>query len=276
MNSKSCYLYLMNSNEKESWFLLLQRLSNRTDQRIRDSFTNPEIQPFMESLNTHVRSPFFDEKTRWFNALTGRIFLNVYHSQGLRDSIIEKLNRKIDLANMPSFINKVKVNQLDIGRSVPMISNPDLLSIERDGTICFALDIRYFGTARISISCEVTITLTKTKTFVIPIRLLIVFRRITARAFFKMNPPPTNRLWMGLYEPPTLDLFITPQVVQVPVQMSIVTAVIEKKIQEAIMENFVLPNMTDFVVSDYCFDPELAPVELPNAELEKDSESEGG
>ena len=61
----------------------------------------------------------------------------------------------------------------------------------------------------------------------------------------KIKPPPSDRLWYGFYEMPKMELSIEPLVSTRAVKWSLVTSVIEKRLNESMEEYFVLPNMEE-------------------------------
>lgn len=63
-----------------------------------------------------------------------------------------------------------------------------------------------------------------------------------------MKAPPTDRLWVGFYKLPDLELDISPLVHSTSVKWSVVTSLIERQMQEALVEYVVLPNMDDILL----------------------------
>lgn len=61
----------------------------------------------------------------------------------------------------------------------------------------------------------------------------------------KIKPPPSDRLWLGFYDMPQMELAIEPLVSTRAVKWSLVTSVIEKRINESLEEYLVLPNMEE-------------------------------
>ncbi|KGG51965.1 hypothetical protein DI09_233p20 [Mitosporidium daphniae] len=61
----------------------------------------------------------------------------------------------------------------------------------------------------------------------------------------KIKPPPSDRLWYGFYEMPKMELSIEPLVSTRAIKWSLVTSVIEKRLNESMEEYFVLPNMEE-------------------------------
>ena len=64
----------------------------------------------------------------------------------------------------------------------------------------------------------------------------------------KIRRPPSDRVWVGFYQPPTLVLAVEPLVGRTSIKMPFVLQALEKFIREALDDVVVLPNMDDYVI----------------------------
>ncbi|RKP18095.1 hypothetical protein ROZALSC1DRAFT_30171, partial [Rozella allomycis CSF55] len=247
-NNAECYLYAPSCYEKEEWYLALKSVcfnANKIGQE-----TIGDINRFMDTLIRKVESPFYDDRSKWFNAILGRIFLNIWKARVLEEKIIQSFNRKTKRLKKPSFLGPITIKDVDMGNSLPQLENPSLLLMELDGTLMISGEIRFNGCVKVIIETEATID-TRMKSFNVNLRLKVILRKFTAKALFKVKPPPSDRLWIGFYEPPVMEIDIEPMISQTAITWSVITQLIERRIHDTMQENFLLPNMDDISLPEF-------------------------
>ncbi|PKC15254.1 hypothetical protein RhiirA5_487294, partial [Rhizophagus irregularis] len=249
-SNNNYYLFCDTGVEKEDWFFALQRSSklesndNSTDKQINkdkslfDSFAMNHLLKTLYSNDDHIQ-------TQWLNAILGRIFLSVYKTQAVKNYFIRKLVRKIKKVKKPGFLSDIQIKSVDVGDGIPYITNPELVKLLPDGDLDVDVNLNYTGGFRVEIETEAIISVTGLKTIKVPLVLAVVLRGLQGKMLLRIKSPPTNRLWMGFYEMPKLDLLIEPVVSETQLKFAPVIKAIESKIHEMIMDSLVLPNMDD-------------------------------
>ena len=250
--SNQIYLYFPSATDKEDWFVNLCRASNFDKKWRRDvpQFMAASTAAYMSKLIRNVKSPSLDQSTQWLNALIGRIFYNVHLSTPMEEMMKAKFKRKTARMKRPFFVGDITLMGVEFGTAVPMISNPQLHSMNEDGEILFSCDLLYSGGFRLQIATNVKVEnpLYKNKSLVVDLVLSVLVKKVSGRVLFRTKPPPSDRLWYGFYTLPQLDLEMEPVVSSKAVKWSLITQLIQKRIHEMCMENIVLPNMDDLLL----------------------------
>ena len=195
-----------------------------------------------------IQCPLLDQSTQWFNALLGRMFINVCKSKRFESIILKKFNRKTSRLKKPFFIGDIIVKQVTIGDVLPMLGKCQLHSFEPSGEVNVSADLLYTGGFRVQVETTAKLDLPKMKPIVIPLVLAIIVRRIFGRILLRIKAPPTDRLWIGFYELPEMDLKIEPIISTKAINLSMVHSIIQKRIEDIIMEFMVLPMMDDWSI----------------------------
>ncbi|CAG8535520.1 7234_t:CDS:2 [Funneliformis mosseae] len=257
------YLFCDVGVEKEDWYFALQRssklesnasvlINNISQQNVNNNSNGKQINrdkslfdPF--AMNHLLKTLYSNEdhkQSQWLNAIFGRIFLSVYKTQAIKDYFIRKLIRKIKKVKKPGFLSDIQIRSVDVGDGIPYITNPRLVDLSQNGELNVDINLNYTGGFRVEIETEAIIE-TRLKTIKVPLVLAVVLRGLQGKMLLRIKSPPTNRLWMGFYEMPKLDLLIEPIVSETQLKFSLIINTIESKIHEMIMDSLVLPNMDD-------------------------------
>ncbi|RIA98686.1 putative integral membrane protein conserved region-domain-containing protein, partial [Glomus cerebriforme] len=241
------YLFCDTGVEKEDWYFSLQRSSklesneNSTGQQVNkdkslfDSFAMNHLLKTLYSNDDHIQ-------TQWLNAILGRMFLSVYKTQAIKDYFIRKLVKKIKKVKKPGFLSDIQIKSVDVGDGIPYITNPELIKLLPDGELNVDINLNYTGGFRVEIETEAIIPVTRLK---VPLVLAVVLRGLQGKMLLRIKSPPSNRLWIGFYDMPKLDLLIEPVVSETQLKFAPIINTIESKIHEMIMDSLVLPNMDD-------------------------------
>lgn len=273
---KRLYLYAANASEKEDWLFALRQGAQAAsppapkdvdpseeesgeDAHSLNSFSakataairnDPKIADaiFMERLNRYVRAPSMDTSTQWLNAIAGRLFFNMFRSNDLERFFRKKFERKAATIPKPFFLGDLVLKSVFAGQSLPMFSRGQLHSVTNEGELLVSVDIMYPGGFRMQIETEIRWEIPKVKTIVVPIVMSIHVRRMTGRVLLRIKPPPSDRLWVGFYAPPALDIDMEPVVSSKAITWSVVKAGIMKHIYDTMTDVIVLPNMDDLTI----------------------------
>ncbi|KAI8078188.1 putative integral membrane protein conserved region-domain-containing protein [Gilbertella persicaria] len=226
--------------DKEDWYFGLLAASNMMEspnavhvEMMDMTHFNPAA---MQALISTVQQDAEYREVQWLNAILGRLFLGLYKTEDM----LQKVKR-------PSFLGEITVQHVDIGESIPYVTQPKLLSLTPEGDLLAEGTITYAGGLRVVIQTDFTWTYSSLmKPIRVPLVLSVMLKQMSGKLLMKIKPPPSNRYWVGFYEMPIMDWEITPIVSDKQIRLSMVSNAIQSKIREFMMENIVLPNMDDF------------------------------
>ncbi|GAV48436.1 hypothetical protein ZYGR_0I07330 [Zygosaccharomyces rouxii] len=252
------FLYFDNNNiEKEDWYFDLINVSKR-EPKDNAKPTNV-IDPNNCARTAHLRTPDAlylvqaihstegQLTTQWFNALLGRLFLSLQRTDTLKDFIYGRLYKKLTKLNKPGFLDDFVIEEVDVGNSAPMITNPKLLELSPTGLTRISLDMQYKGNLSVNIATNVTINLgSHFRQRQVPVQLSIKIKELTGPMFLTVKPPPSNRLWYTFQTEPIFDVEIQPVVSSSKLSYGMITKAIKGKLFEAIKESLVVPYWDDF------------------------------
>ncbi|KAI9244454.1 putative integral membrane protein conserved region-domain-containing protein [Sporodiniella umbellata] len=240
---RSAWIYLKSDEEeyyinceravdKEDWYYGL--LAATTNERM-DRLEPQAMKTFLDTL-----SDTNEGSVRWLNAVVGRVFLGMYKTQALKDFVQHKLDHKIRQTKLPSsLLGEIKLGSVRLGDSVPLVSQPKLLSLTPEGELAVEAKVDYRGAFQVVIRTECS-------PLRVPLVLSVTLRRLTGHILVKIKPPPSNRYWLGFYRLPEMDWEITPIVSDKQIKLNLIQQAIKAKLTESILEQLVLPNMDDF------------------------------
>ncbi|KAI8886251.1 hypothetical protein K501DRAFT_178110, partial [Backusella circina FSU 941] len=245
------YLNCSRRTDKEDWyFAILNAQHTIVDPIMSAQYTMKDNTHFsstsMYRLILQVQSSQSHRDAAWLNAVMGRIFLAMYKTERLKQMMVDKLQRKLDKTKRPAFLDEILIRSINIGESVPFITDPKLISLTQDGQVIVEANVDYRGGLIIEIETNLNWSYSS---LMKPIRMNLILsaklRKLKGRLMFKLKPPPSNRYWLAFFEMPDMEWKITPIVADKQIKWSLVTNVIESKIREIMLETFVLPNMDD-------------------------------
>ncbi|KAI9291712.1 hypothetical protein K502DRAFT_281109, partial [Neoconidiobolus thromboides FSU 785] len=244
------FIYLDSSVEKESWFICLLKAS-KLNKNIKERETLYVDKTAINSLINTLDSSSVHLQTKWLNALLGRVFLGIYKTDKVKEYFINKIKTKTTKVKKPGFLGEILVRDLKVGDSIPYITNPKLINLNKEGELSIEMDLQYNGgfLAEIETIANIQVT-SKLKAILIKLLLTVKLKHLSGKILLRIKPPPTNRFWIGFYQLPKMDLEIEPMVSDTQIKSSMIISAIEKRIVDQIKESLVLPNM-----DDYCFFP---------------------
>lgn len=244
--SKPFYLFSDNCSEKEDFYHALMLYQSAAD----DSDVPPRPQQFdtqdMLKLVQNLHAPDSDANSRWINAMIGRIFLAMYKTADIEDFIRAKINRKISRVPKPNFITSIQIQDIDMGDSGPVISNPRLKEMNVNGDTVIELDIKYNGGFKLQMGAVARIDLgSRLKAREVNLIMAGTLRKLSGHMLIRIKPPPSNRLWMTFETMPQIEMSIEPIVSSRQITYGIILRAIESRIREVMGETIVFPNWDD-------------------------------
>lgn len=246
----SIYIYAPNGSEKEDWFFAMRRVLNASTLQIENAQSGLKLAEaiFMERLGRYARCPQIDTSSQWLNALGGRIFYNLFRSADIERFLRLKVQKKIDAEPVPFFLGELNLKTISPGQSIPMVSKGQLHSVGHDGEVIASMDVFYPGGLRITIATDIRWDIPRVKTIVVPVEMSIQIRRFTGRAMVRIKAPPSDRLWVGFYKQPHLDIDVEPALSSTAISWSVIKSGLLKQMNDTIAEYLVLPNMEDLTI----------------------------
>ncbi|KAI1472566.1 uncharacterized protein F4812DRAFT_17435 [Daldinia caldariorum] len=245
--SKPFYLFSENCSAKEDFYFALLRNQEQ-------SFTGQNLAPKPQkfevkniiSLVQKLHSSEDHLQTRWLNALIGRIFLGVYKTKDIEYFIREKITKKISRVNRPSFLTSITIQNIDTGDSAPYFMNPRLKDLSVEGECGMEADVKYNGKFRLEVAATARIDLgPRFKVREVNLVLAVVLRKLEGHAFFKIKPPPSNRIWFSFQSMPKMEMTIEPIVSSRQITYTVILRQIENRIKEVMAETLVAPFWDD-------------------------------
>lgn len=246
----SLYLNCQRKIDKEDWYFgLLEAHRMLKDSPDEAQYVMMDSTHFdaraLEELIFRVQSTPSQRETGWLNAILGRMFLGVYKTETFKDYLKAKINKKIN-RKRPNFLEEITISKIDLGQSVPALTDPKLTTLTAEGEVMVDALLDYHGGLTIHIQTVLHWAYSsRLKPIRVNLVLAVQLKRLTGRLVFKLKAPPTNRYWLAFYEMPEMEWKTTPVVADKQITLSIVTNAIESRIREVMAETFVLPNMDD-------------------------------
>lgn len=255
-NANQFYLYFENNMDKEDWYFQLINASKNNASSENNTVLNPCISAETAHLNTSdalyliqtINSTKGQLTTKWLNALLGRLFLSLQGTDSLNQILLEKVYKKLTKINKPGFLDDFVIEKVDVGNSVPFLTNPRLSELSPEGSMKVAADLSYKGSLEIIISTKVNINLgSHFKPREVSLQLSIKVKELTGPLLVLFKPPPSNRLWYAFEKEPVMELDIEPIVSSSKLSYNVITNAIKGKFAEAIKESLVIPYYDDIV-----------------------------
>lgn len=268
---KSFFLYLPDRSVKEDWFLALRKVCKTAYAPQKKSIGKADNDfSFMSNLLKKIHSdspckklPVFkssnvkdkplpslasvDYSTTWFNALCGRMFMSCKESIQFQEYFSGKIRKKLKSLRRPQIIGPIKLRSIEFGDAAPVIYDAKLLRLTEDGETEINFDLVYDGGFKIEVETYAVIETSLTN-FLIPLILSLQVKELKGKAVVRIKPNPSDRIWFGFHAPgPQLQMNINPVAWDTSFNFGVIRQTIEKRINEAVKEQLVLPNMADFL-----------------------------
>ncbi|KAK5172474.1 hypothetical protein LTR04_002400 [Oleoguttula sp. CCFEE 6159] len=245
--SRPFFIFSDSCSEKEDFYhALLQNQETR-----RHSICSPPLPLQFESahimkLVQQLHASEETLQTRWLNAVIGRMFLALYKTSEVEQYIRTKITKKIARVSKPAFLTSIKIQNINLGDSAPLITNPKLKELTVDGALTVEADVRYDGNFKLEIAAVARIELgSRFKAREVNLILAGIFKKLEGHVLLRVKPPPSNRLWISFETMPNMEMSIEPIVSSRQITYGIILRAIESRIREVIGETVVLPNWDD-------------------------------
>ncbi|KAI0454041.1 hypothetical protein F5B21DRAFT_477211 [Xylaria acuta] len=244
---KPFYLFSENCSAKEDFYFALLRNQEQTFATLNIA---PKPQRFdVKNIISLVQKLHASEdhmQTRWLNAFIGRIFLGVHQTKDIENAITEKLTKKISRVKRPSFLTRVAIQGIKTGDSAPYITNPRLKDLNVEGEFVMEADLKYTGNFRLEVAATARIDLgPRFKAREVNLILAVVLRKLEGHVYFKVKPPPSNRIWFCFQSMPKMEMSIEPIVSSRQITYTLILRQIENRIKEVVAETLVSPFWDD-------------------------------
>lgn len=254
INNNIFFLQMENNSEKEDWFFaILNALKSSDDNK--EPFTGyiknfgkfNEIPPETYHFKTAdvskliaINNANLDHiNCKWFNLILSRIFL-AYKANGKLETLIaEKIKDKLSKISV-SFLDEFVINDLQLGGTPPIVSNPKIVKMNLEGDLEIHLDIFFDSKFVLNISTLVTVL---NKTY--PIELKLDLKKLQGTVILLLKKPPSNRIWFTFSKIPFLDLEIEPVIVNKSFSYGMIVKTLKSKIIDALEETLVYPYFED-------------------------------
>ncbi|BFZ64574.1 hypothetical protein YB2330_005721 [Saitoella coloradoensis] len=233
----SIYIYISNMSDKEDWYDALLRASPNVSARAQ-FFDKQHFFSLQQTLNSGEKY----SDTKWLNAIIGRLFLATYKTPQLEQFIVNKIVKKIKRVQLPSFMSNITINEVHLGDAIPYISNPRLREMTVDGDLLIDFHISYKGKIRVDLGTTISLPFKNREGRV---SLAVVCQNLSGTLQLRIKPAPSNRIWFGFTEMPTLDILVEPITFGRAITFGRVLKGIEGKIRDVVRDSIVSPNMED-------------------------------
>lgn len=239
-SSKPFFLFSENCSDKEDFYFALLRSQEKQPK---------PLQYEMKDIITLVQKIHSSEEnlqTRWINAIMGRVFLALYKTSDIKNFLRAKIKKKISRVKTPGFLSKIALQNIYMGDSAPIITNPKLRDLTVNGEVIIEADVRYSGNFRIEVAAAARIDLgARFKAREVNLVLAVDLKRVDGHMLLKIKPPPSNRFWVCFQSQPRIDMSIEPIVSSRQITYTLILRQIEKRIKEVVAESLVFPNWDD-------------------------------
>jgi len=153
----------------------------------------------------------------------------------MEEYFIRKITKKIARVNRPAFLSDIKVQKVMVGTAAPVFTSPRLKELSASGELAVDINVAYNGGFRIEIATVATLQLgSRFKPRQVSITMAVTIRRFEGKMLIRMKKNPSNRVWIGFYEMPSMDLTIEPIVSSRQITYTMVLRAIESRIREAV------------------------------------------
>ncbi|KAK9457877.1 hypothetical protein V1511DRAFT_9136 [Dipodascopsis uninucleata] len=266
----SYFLYSDNCSEKEDFYFSLVRASKKIRQNMPkdlQNLRNKSVPPYPDPLidahplefdqedmskfmNT-INSSEAHLQTQWLNAILGRMFLGLHKTEVIGNFVKNRIDKKLSRIKRPSFLGDITVTKVFCGNTPPYFTNVHVKEMTLEGLIVLSADIEYEGDFNLEVATKATLNFgSRFKTREVSLVLSVAFQKLEGRLNFTLKPPPSNRLWYCFETMPKIVMHIEPVVSSRQITYSVVTRVIENRINEAIRDSLVAPYQDDFAFYD--------------------------
>ncbi|EME86924.1 uncharacterized protein MYCFIDRAFT_77284 [Pseudocercospora fijiensis CIRAD86] len=238
--AKPFYLFSATNIEKEDFYYAL--LSTRSHPP-KPRQLNAEA---LIKLQSTLHSSSLTADTRALDAIIGRVFLSLHNTDGLRDFVRGKIEKKLARIQKPTFIPSLRVRTIDLGDAAPVFTNLKLRDLNISGEMTVEANTKYNGGLSLTLLAVAKLDLgPRFKARTVDLVLKTSLHRISGTMLLKIKPPPSNRLWVCFDNVPEMEVRVEPVVSERKITYGFVLRAIEERVRTAISEGLVRPNWDD-------------------------------
>lgn len=234
----------------EEWYYALCRAATLISKG-KSGFSDRE---FFQMLSLKVKPSQVPIQADWFNAILARIFYHIHNQEGFIHWLGNVIQKKFNKIKKPSFVGSITVQEVYVGPNLPVVSNIQLLSLSPTGEIKADCYVDYDvpqGGFHLKIQVMIDINLPGVNANVtLPIVLAFTARQLKGKLHVHITTPPSNKIWIGFYEPPSVELAINTEIGSKYKLSNIpkLANIIANKIKQEMIEMMVLPEMDDWPI----------------------------
>lgn len=209
------FIFNTNNSVSEDWYFALIRASKSESLVGNDTWEekqrNPAFAAVSAGFRSHdlftllqsIHSSDLHQQTQWINALCGRIFLATYRTQRMENWFRRKVVTKLQRVKLPAYLSEIVINRIDLGDSIPYITQPRLRELSTDGEMSIDLNVSYGGNFRIEFATVATIQLgNHFKARQISLSIAVTLRKLEGTLLVRIKKPPSNRIWYAFHDMP--------------------------------------------------------------------------
>lgn len=252
----SVFLYCDHNIDKEDWYFALIRASksDTTPSPLNPNVFAKPLHFATDDMIDMIQTLYSAEgqlHSKWFNAITGRLFLALQRTPAMSAFLENRIAKKLNKIKTPGFLDKFQIKKIDPGTSIPFFTYPSLKEVSPDGTLVLSVCVHYHGAMAIQIATKANLKLGSTfKPREVDLLLSVTLEKLEGQMIIKFKPPPSDRIWYTFETEPTMDLKIEPIISSRQFNYNIITSTIGKKFKEAIRDSLVSPHYDDLVFHD--------------------------
>ena len=260
---KRIYCFIRPSREKEIWYRSLVTAQQFLDKTLLEE-KNALLSEYFDYMFKLQRKSeqINDYGLTWFNIFVGRVYWDMKTNRKIVTAIATKIQKAMDRINRPSYMGRINLRDLDIGHSLPLITNIDSVASDDRG-IRAVVHVDYsgsfFGTMETRVQLEKKPEKDKPSPFNFrkwmnkivnhvndtPITLSVKLRSLKGKMQLHIAQPETDRLWYGFYGMPEMEMEVKAVIGQKFIKMTKITEFLEKQLRKEFASVYVLPNMDD-------------------------------
>ncbi|WFD02829.1 hypothetical protein MOBT1_001514 [Malassezia obtusa] len=237
------YIMTPRASQLEDWYFALHDASRKVRSpfdQVGELFSLRNMELLVQRLDDRPEQIML----RWLNAMLGRIFLAISHTEMMESMVLARLNERLERIQFPRLITDVTLKSIDLGSAAPTFGSPILKQLSPEGEASMEASMHYRGNLRIMVGATLSIPLgQRFKPYKVSVVLAVIVRAMEGNLLLQIKPPPSNRIWYGFTAMPKIDLVVEPVISARKVRWSLITSMMENKVRESIAENLVVPHM---------------------------------
>lgn len=272
---RQVFLWFPTGYDKEDWLSALRQATDNKSPKKRQLLKKSYSFGGFEESHAAIQRNAGDEATAaLFNGLIARILPQALTAPWVKRFMAVGFGRKQATQWRPSVLSPLTLLNLDLSRvKPPLIKNGVLHALTKEGELIGSVDICFPGTVILEATCQISLNTPSpsnnnggsraskdgnaeaSKPFsswfpslVIPVHLRVTCKSLSGRAHLRIKSPPSDRIWMGFYEMPLLQLDIQPTVHSTAVNIAWVKSLLAKQLETSLRETLVLPAMEQLAV----------------------------